>query len=62
MAVNKKTEKKLVMCNWAPHCDVESCPHKIPHYPRSGRNHPQCIGKNIYCFFKKRSVECVEVK
>ncbi len=54
-----------VMCNWSPHCDSKTCPHKIPHYshptPTSGST-PQCEDKNTYCYSQERAVNCVEVK
>ncbi len=52
-----------VMCNWSPHCDIETCPHKTPHYPMVGRNNrPQCNQKNVYCYRKEIKVNCVRVK
>jgi len=52
-----------VICNWSPHCDIEACPHKIPHYPMVGKNNkPQHQEKDTYCFIKDKMVKCVLVK
>jgi len=54
---------KKVMCNWTPHCEIMSCPHRIPHLPMVSKdNRPQCQKKGAYCYSKERAVNCVEVK
>ena len=52
-----------LMCNWTPHCDIMTCPHRTPHFPMVSKNNkPQCQQKGAYCYPKEHSVHCVIVK
>ena len=62
LIIEGRREMNKVMCNWSPHCDIETCPHRTPHYPMVGKNnHPQCQQKNTYCYSKEKNVNCVKV-
>ena len=60
--MENKTQFDRVMCNLSPHCALNTCPHKTPHIPMVGNQHPNCQDEDTYCYWQDRPVNCVEVK